>query len=231
MDVSYSLLISIAVVLLMAGAAGWGTGPRARPGARRRMLGGITPRQAVAVLSLSAVGLIGLVAHEGYTDKAIIPAQGDRPTVGFGSTVHEDGSPVKPGDTTTPVRALIKAQAHISKEEAAFRSSLPGVALHQGEYDLYLDWVYQYGMGAWRTSPMRRELLAGNYKPACDALLDYRKLTSTRQEGPGWTVNRRDAQGKPTRWEFDCSTPGNKVCRGVWTRQLERHQKCLDLQQ
>ena len=77
---------------------------------------------------------------------------------------------------------------------------------------------------------MRRELLAGNYKPACDALLDYRTLTSARQEGPGWTVSRRDAQGKPSRWEFDCSTPGNKVCRGVWTRQLERHQKCMGMQ-
>ena len=63
-----------------------------------------------------------------------------------------------------------------------------------------------------------------------DALLDYRKLTSARQEGPGWTVSRRDAQGKPSRWEFDCSTPGNKVCRGVWTRQLERHQKCMGMQ-
>ena len=194
------------------------------------MLGSATPRQIVAVMSLSAAGLIGLVVHESYTDKAIVPTQGDRPTVGFGSTFHEDGTPVKMGDTTTPVRALIKAHAHITKDETAFRASLPGVALHQGEYDLYLDWVYQYGMGAWRTSAMRRELLAGSYRPACDALLDYRKLTSARQEGPGWTVSRRDAQGKPVRWEFDCSTPGNKVCRGVWTRQLERHQKCMGMQ-
>ena len=199
---------------------------------RRRspMLGSATPRQIVAVMSLSAAGLVGLVAYEGYTDKAVIPTQGDRPTVGFGSTFHEDGTPVKLGDTTTPGRALLKAQAHISREEAVFRDSLPGVALHQGEYDVFLDFSYQFGTGAWLQSAMRRELLAGNYRPACDALLDYRKLTSARQEGPGWTVSRRDAQGKPVRWEFDCSTPGNKVCRGVWTRQLERHQKCMGMQ-
>ena len=194
------------------------------------MLGSATPRQIVAVMSLSAAGLIGLVVHESYTDKAIVPTQGDRPTVGFGSTFHEDGTPVKMGDTTTPVRALIKAHAHITKDEAAFRASLPGVALHQGEYDIYLSFTYQYGTAAWQKSGMRRELLAGSYRPACDALLDYRKLTSARQEGPGWTVSRRDAQGKPVRWEFDCSTPGNKVCRGVWTRQLERHQKCMGMQ-
>ena len=194
------------------------------------MLGSATPRQIVAVMSLSAAGLIGLVVHESYTDKAIVPTQGDRPTVGFGSTFHEDGTPVKMGDTTTPVRALIKAHAHITKDEAAFRASLPGVALHQGEYDIYLSFIYQYGTAAWQKSGMRRELLAGNYVGSCNALLDYRKLTSARQEGPGWTVSRRDAQGKPVRWEFDCSTPGNKVCRGVWTRQLERHQKCMGMQ-
>ena len=202
----------------------------ARSHRRDRVRGGVNPRLLVAGLSLSAAALVGLVAREGYTDKATIPTPGDRPTVGFGSTFHEDGSPVKMGDTTTPVRALIKAQAHIGREEAAFRASLPGVALHQGEYDLYMDWVYQYGTGAWLKSSMRRELLAGNYVPACNALLDYRKLTSARQEGPGWVVSKRDAQGRPTRWEFDCSTPGNKVCRGVWTRQQERHAKCMALQ-
>ena len=194
------------------------------------MLGSATPRQIVAVMSLSAAGLIGLVVRESYTDKATVPTQGDRPTVGFGSTFHEDGTPVQMGDTTTPVRALIKAHAHITKDEAAFRASLPGVALHQGEYDIYLSFIYQYGTAAWQKSGMRRELLAGNYVGSCNALLDYRKLTSARQEGPGWTVSRRDAQGKPVRWEFDCSTPGNKVCRGVWTRQLERHQKCMGMQ-
>jgi len=228
MGITASFLLGIFTVLLVACVLGWGTGPRAR--GKRGMLGGITPRQAVAVLSLSAAGLIGLVAHESYTAKAIVPTQGDRPTVGFGSTFNEDGTPVKLGDTTTPVRALIKAQAHISKEEALFRSSLPGVALLQGEYDLYMDWVYQYGSRAWLKSGMRRELQAGNYPSACFELLEYRKLTSARKEGPGWVVNRRDAQGRPMRWEFDCSTPGNKVCMGVWTRQLERHKKCMELQ-
>lgn len=228
MGITTSFILGICTVLLAACALGLGSGPRAR--SKRGMRGSVAPRQAVAVLSLSAAGLIGLVVHESYTDKAILPTQGDRPTVGFGSTFHEDGTPVKMGDTTTPVRALIKAHAHITKDEAAFRASLPGVALHPGEYDLYLDWVYQYGTPAWQRSPMRRELLAGNYKPACDGLLDYRKLTSTRKEGPGWVVSKRHAQGNPTRWEFDCSTPGNKVCRGVWTRQLERHKKCMELQ-
>ena len=44
------------------------------------------PRTFIGALALSAAGLIALVAHEGYTDKAVVPVPGDRPTVGFGST-------------------------------------------------------------------------------------------------------------------------------------------------
>lgn len=164
-------------------------------------------RIAVAALSLSAAGFIGIVTSEGYTDAAIVPTKNDRPTVGFGSTFHEDGAAVKIGDKVTPVRALIKAQAHINKEERAFQKSLEGGYLSQGEYDLYMDWVYQYGNGAWMRSSMRREILSGNYRAACDALLLYKKSGG-----------------------FDCSIPGNKVCAGVWTRQLERHQKCMEAQ-
>jgi len=168
-------------------------------------------RTLAALLSLSAAGLVGILAREGYTDRAVIPVEGDPPTVGFGSTKHEDGTPVRPSDTTTPVRALIKAQAHISREEQAFRDSLPGVKLHQVEYDIFVSWLYQYGIGRWRKSSMRRHLLAGDYRAACDALLLYKYAGG-----------------------YDCSTlidgRPNKRCWGVWARQLERHEKCLAAQ-
>lgn len=171
----------------------------------------LNQRIAVATLALSAAGFIGLVVQESYTDRAVIPTKNDRPTIGFGSTFNENGTPVKLGDKTTPVRALIKAQAHISQEESAFRKSLPGVELYQAEYDLYMDWVYQYGNGAWRASSMRRELLAGNYAAACNAFLLYKRSGG-----------------------YDCSDPKNwgkgGNCKGVWTRQLERHQQCTAMQ-
>lgn len=167
----------------------------------------MSARRLVVSLTLSAAALVGIVVHEGYTSKAIIPTVNDRPTVGFGSTYHESGQAVRMGDTTTPVRALIKAQAHIGKEEEQFRASLPGVKLHQSEYDLYMDWVYQFGTGNWNKSSMRRNLLASNYRAACDSLLLYKFSGG-----------------------YDCSIPGNKRCAGVWTRQLERHAKCLSVQ-
>ncbi|MFC3216626.1 glycoside hydrolase family protein [Comamonas sp. JC664] len=51
-----------------------------------------------------------------------------------------------------------------------FRASLPGVKLTQGEYDLYMDFTYQFGITNWRTSSMRRNLLNGEYLQACNAL-------------------------------------------------------------
>lgn len=165
-------------------------------------------RIAVVALGLSMAGFIGITMKEGYTDKAVIPTKGDVPTLGFGSTVHEDGRRVQLGETTTPVRALRTAQAHITRDEAKFRASLPGVSLTQGEYDLYLDFTYQYGIDNWQASGMRRNLLAGDYRAACDALLRYRFAAG-----------------------YDCSTTikgqPNKRCWGVWARQQERHAICL----
>jgi lysozyme len=164
-------------------------------------------RIAVAALSISGAALVGLFVDEHYTDNAVIPTKNDRPTFGFGSTFKEDGSPVKMGDKITPVRAVKLAHGHITQEESKFRASIPNVALYQAEYDIYMDWIYQYGSTAWQRSTMRSELLRGNYVGACNALLRYKYSGG-----------------------YDCSVPGNKVCAGVWTRQLERHKKCMEAQ-
>ena len=85
-------------------------------------------RIAIASLALSAAGLIALVSHEGFRDKAYIPVPGDRPTVGFGSTYNLDGTPVKMGDTATPQKALRMSLAHIGKDEPQL-GQLGGVAV------------------------------------------------------------------------------------------------------
>ena len=162
----------------------------------------------VAALTLSFAAAVNIAVHEGYTTNAVIPTEGDVPTYGYGSTVKPDGSRVRMGERTDPVNALKKAHAHITREEARFRASLPGVHLTQGEYDVYMDWVYQYGMGAWhKPKSPRTWLLQGEHVAACDALLHWRFVGS-----------------------YDCSTPGNRRCMGVWTRQQARHKACLEAQ-
>lgn len=164
-------------------------------------------RIAVGLLTVSLGGFSAWQAHEGFTDHAVIPTKGDVPTIGHGSTRYEDGRPVQMGDTITRARAEILARNLMTQDEKQFAASLPGVKLHQEEFDLYLDFTGQYGIGTWRRSSMRSKLLAGQYAQACASLLKYRYAAG-----------------------YDCSTPGNKRCPGVWTRQLKRYNQCMSVQ-
>lgn len=169
-------------------------------------------RIAAALLTISAAGFAAWQASEGYSPTPYIPTKNDSPTIGHGSTRYEDGTPVKLTDPPiTRERAEQLARNLMAKDEQLFRASMPGVKLYQAEYDLYLDFVGQYGIGNWRQSSMRRHLLAGEYRAACDALLKWRF-----QAG-------RDCK-LPQNW-------GPKGCRGVWTRQQERHAKCIAAQE
>lgn len=169
-------------------------------------------RTLVAALTISAAGFAGWLASEGFSPSPYVPTKGDVPTIGYGATRYEDGTPVRLSDPPiTRERAEMLARSLLSQDERRFRESLPGVKLHQEEYDLYLDFVGQFGIGNWRTSSMRRELLAGNYEAACKALLKWRF-----QGG-------RDCS-KPENW-------GPKGCKGVWTRQIERYELCMSVQQ
>lgn len=168
-------------------------------------------RIAAAFLTMSAAGLGTWMGSEGFSDTPMIPTAGDVPTIGYGSTRYEDGTLVSLDDPPiSRQRALQLARNLMSVDEQRFRASLPGVELYQEEYDLYLDFVGQFGIGNWRTSSMRRDLLAGRYRQACGHLLKYR-----------FQAGR------------DCSLPKNwgpQGCKGVWTRQKERHARCVAAQ-
>ncbi|MFP0274080.1 lysozyme [Acinetobacter baumannii] len=160
-----------------------------------------------AVLAASAAFFVGVKNDEGFTSKPVIPVKGDRPTQGHGSTFKPDGSPVKMTDPPiTRATADKWLRNDVAKREVAFKDSLKGVKLSQTEYDLYLDFTYQYGIGAWSSSSMLKNLKVGKYKAACDSLLKYKYVAKR-----------------------DCSIRSNG-CYGVWTRQLERHAKCIGAQ-
>lgn len=163
-------------------------------------------RRHVAALSVSAALLVGLVAHEGYTDRAVIPVEGDRPTYGFGSTFKVDGTPVQMGDRTNPVEAIQRSLAHIQKDENGLKRCVTA-PLSQTEYDLMVDFSYQYGVARLCNSSMVKLANAGDYEGSCRGYLQYRKVAG-----------------------YDCSTPGNKRCWGVWERSKGRYEKCMGAQ-
>lgn len=170
-----------------------------------------TKRVAISGLALSAAALVGLVAEEGYTDKAVIPVKNDVLTLGFGMTQREDGTPVRMGDTTTPVKALQRTLVYVQKQDMLIHKCVTA-PLHQAEYDILANFGYQYGVHALCKSGMVRLANAGDYVGSCHAYLQYRFVKG-----------------------YDCSTmvngKRNKVCWGVWERQQDRHIKCMEAQE
>lgn len=167
----------------------------------------VRTRTLIASLALSATAFVGVAVHEGYVDTATVPTKNDRPTSGFGSTFHEDGTPIRLGEKTDPVTALKRSLVHIQKSEIGLKKCVTG-PLNQIEYDILVDFSYQYGVVATCKSSMVRQINAGKYDDACKAYTLY-KLSGG----------------------YDCSLTANKkICGGVWTRNTERRDKCLGVQ-
>lgn len=143
------------------------------------------PRLSIAALGLSAIGFAGIVAHEGYSDRAYTPVPGDRQTIGFGTT---EG--VKAGDTITPPKAVARALTDIQKDEGALRQCVK-VPLAQNEYDAYISLAYNIGTGSFCGSTLVRKLNGQDYAGACAEILRWDKFAGKPLAG---LTKRRQAE-------------------------------------
>ena len=145
-------------------------------------------RTNVAALGLSAVALVGILVHEGYSDNAYIPVAGDIPTIGFGTTEN-----VRLGDKTTPTKALTRAMSDVQEFEGALKSCVK-VPLHQYEYDAYISLSYNIGSRAFCNSTLVKMLNAGDYTGACKQILRWDKFKG--QTLRGLTIRRQAEYAK-----------------------------------
>lgn len=141
------------------------------------------PRTRVATLSLSAIALVSIALHEGYSDRAYQPVPGDKPTIGFGTT---DG--VKMGDITTPPQALARALRDAQQFEGAVKRCVTA-PLYQHEYDAYLSLSYNIGATAFCGSTLVRKLNAQDYDGACAEILRWDRFKG--QPLRGLTIRRQ----------------------------------------
>lgn len=146
---------------------------------------GLKNRIAVAALSLSAAGLVGIANWEGFSDKAYIPVAGDVPTIGFGST---EG--VKLGDTITVPKALERLMRDVGVAESAIGKCVK-VPLSQGEFDAFTSFAYNVGSEAFCSSTLVKKLNASDYAGACAELKRWVYVDGRRVQG---LVNRREAE-------------------------------------
>jgi len=135
----------------------------------------IKQRAALASLALSAAGFVGIISHEGWSDRAVPPLAGDVPTHGFGTTTRADGSPLRLGEPITPPQAVVRALQDVQKFDAALKRCV-SVPLHQHEYDAYLSLAYNIGAEKFCKSTLVRKLQAGEYSAACREILRWDKF-------------------------------------------------------
>ena len=108
---------------------------------------------------------------------------GDKWTFGFGTT---DG--VKPGDRTTPVKALARALQDVQEFEGALKECVT-VPLHQHEYDAFISLSYNIGSSAFCKSTLVRKLNAEDYAGACAQILRWDRFKG--QQVRGLTIRRQ----------------------------------------
>ena len=142
-------------------------------------------RVKVALLSLSAAGLLVIAGYEGYRSEAYIPVPGDVPTIGFGST---EG--VEIGDKITVPEALERLYRDVGEAESAIGRCVK-VPLTQGEYDSYTSFAFNIGVNAFCASTLVKKLNEGDYMGACAEL--KRGVYVKGQYSKG-LANRREAE-------------------------------------
>lgn len=149
-------------------------------------------RAAAIGLVFSAASLVGLASHESYRQTAYLPTPADRPTIGFGETYNPNGTPVKLGQKTNPIRALKQLNDAVDGTQKALHACIGSVPLYQYEWDAYVSLAYNIGPSAFCKSTIARLLnqKQPNYAGACQQILRW-----DRQAGrvlPGLAKRRQD---------------------------------------
>lgn len=133
-------------------------------------------RIAIAVVALSATGLVYIANREDYRGAAYRDV-GGVPTIGYGATAG-----VKMGDKTTPARALARLRADASDFEVGVKRCVR-VPVYQYEFDAYVALAYNVGIGAFCNSssdPQQPALVdlinAQRYAEACARMKAFNKV-------------------------------------------------------
>lgn len=142
----------------------------------------VKTRVVATGLAISAATLIGLAVNEGYVGQTYRDIGGVA-TIGFGET-----SGVKDGQTTTPVRALIKLHESAALHAHGMVSCI-NVPISQGEFDAYLSFTYNLGVGSF-CQYIAPVLNAGDYDAACKKILLFDHVGTTKV--PGLTRRRQE---------------------------------------
>lgn len=127
-------------------------------------------------------------SFEGYKSKAYLCPAGV-PTIGWGSTMYQDGKKVKIGDTITEEEAEDLLMWELDKKSIG----LHGLVLNQNQVDSLLSFIFNLGIGAFKKSTLckkirlnpwdtsiREEFMKWNKARVGGKLIELRGLTRRR---------------------------------------------------
>lgn len=149
-------------------------------------------RMLVGGLGASAIAVAVIAGFEGYSGRAYDDGVGVH-TVGFGTTRHPDGAPVRPGDSVTPQRAVVMLARDADRIAQELAACIGEVPLARHEWDAYVSWAYNVGSTAACGSTLVKRLkqTPPDYAGACRELLRWTRAGG--RELPG-LVKRRQAE-------------------------------------
>jgi len=136
-------------------------------------------RKLITGIGASAIAVALIASFEGYSGKAYDDGVGVQ-TIGFGSTRHLDGRPVKSGDTVTPQRAVIMLANDADQIAQELAVCIGDVPLYKHEWDAFVSWAYNVGADAACRSTLVKKLKQNppDYEGACRELLKWNRAGS-----------------------------------------------------
>lgn len=140
-------------------------------------------RIAFVAFMLPASVLVGTAVQEKLVLDAMIPVKGDKWTLGYGDTTGEDGKGVKPGDRTTPERALLKLHDQMSNTYLKPIKACITNNVSSNEGGSLIDAAINAGPGAvcrdlapmWNAARTEED-----YKAACEFFIGWRETVKGR---------------------------------------------------
>lgn len=145
-------------------------------------------------MELSDKGAEELKGSEGFRSKPYLDG-GGVPTIGFGSTLYENGAHVRMTDTPITKERALQLFKNTLKTYTDAVNTLVKVPLTQYEFDALVEFVYNIGPSQFKTSTLLKLLNAG--KPKEEVALQFRRWNKDNGKVvEGLTIRREKEMNK-----------------------------------
>lgn len=113
-------------------------------------------------------------------------------TIGFGSTMYEDGRRIQLGDVITKSRADDLLQWEVDKKAKSVDKLLKGVKINQSQFDSLVSFSYNVGVGAFQKSTLLKKVKANPNHPSIET--EFMKWVKNDGKTMKGLVRRRKAE-------------------------------------